>query len=184
MTGAWPSASVMSAPIARSGSATRAIGRPESEASPVRTDSNGCPAKTPISSRIVVPELPQSSGPRRRAERPAVDDEPALARHRLDLDAERAQTRERGLRVGGVGEADDLGAARRERGEDRRAVRERLVGRERDGPGESKGGRDGNGHGRGKATGHVSGGGAVVARSSQSRLRASTSVAAAPVPRR
>ena len=58
------------APIRRSGSATRRIGRRVSEASPTSSVSNGRPASRPISSRMVVPELPQSSGPRRRG-RPA-----------------------------------------------------------------------------------------------------------------
>ena len=51
------------APMRRSGSATRRIGRRVSEASPTSSVSNGRPASRPISSRIVVPELPQSSAP-------------------------------------------------------------------------------------------------------------------------
>ncbi len=58
--GAWPLVVSMRAPIAPSGSATRRIGRGESEASPVRTLAKSWPASRPASSRIVVPELPQS----------------------------------------------------------------------------------------------------------------------------
>ncbi len=56
----WPA---MLAPIARSGSATRAIGRPDSESSPTSVVAKRCPASKPHSNRIVVPELPQSTGP-------------------------------------------------------------------------------------------------------------------------
>ena len=50
----------MRAPMSLSGAATRSIGRWRSEASPVSSLSNGCPASSPISSRIPVPELPRS----------------------------------------------------------------------------------------------------------------------------
>ena len=56
-----PFAPSAAAPIAASGSSTRAIGRVRSESSPVSVVSNGSPAATPASSRIVVPLLPQSS---------------------------------------------------------------------------------------------------------------------------
>ncbi|OMP13274.1 hypothetical protein COLO4_01963 [Corchorus olitorius] len=46
------------APISRSGLATRFIGRLDSEASPVMVTSNGWPASRPESRRIEVPELP------------------------------------------------------------------------------------------------------------------------------
>jgi len=48
------------APIRRSGSAMRPIGRRRSDASPVISVQNGWPASTPESRRAVVPELPQS----------------------------------------------------------------------------------------------------------------------------
>ena len=54
-----PSASIF-APIRRSGSMMRPIGRFERDASPTSRLSKGCPASIPASSRIVVPELPQS----------------------------------------------------------------------------------------------------------------------------
>ena len=59
-SGGRPSAAVsISAPIRRSGSATRAIGRRVSDSSPVRQTSKGCAASRPASSRIEVPELPR-----------------------------------------------------------------------------------------------------------------------------
>ena len=48
------------APICVSGSITRFIGRLESEASPKSRLGKGWPASTPASSRMVVPEFPQS----------------------------------------------------------------------------------------------------------------------------
>ena len=54
---------VIRAPISVSGRMTRPIGRPESDASPVRRERKGCPASSPASRRIVVPELPQSMSP-------------------------------------------------------------------------------------------------------------------------
>ncbi len=50
-----------SAPMARSGSTTRAIGRRRSDASPSSVASQSLPASTPARRRMVVPELPQSS---------------------------------------------------------------------------------------------------------------------------
>ena len=38
----------------------RFIGREESDASPINRLRKGCPARTPASKRMVVPELPQS----------------------------------------------------------------------------------------------------------------------------
>ncbi len=56
----WPS---IRAPIARSGSVTRPIGRRRSEASPSSTADSGRPARSPATRRAVVPELPQSRVP-------------------------------------------------------------------------------------------------------------------------
>ena len=50
-------------PIFASGTATRSIGRALRDSSPISVVSNGWPASRPASSLIVVPELPQSSGP-------------------------------------------------------------------------------------------------------------------------
>jgi len=52
----------MLAPIRRSGSTTRPIGRRSNCFSPLSVVVNGCPANTPVNSRIVVPERTQSSG--------------------------------------------------------------------------------------------------------------------------
>ncbi len=72
-SGACPSVVVTAAPIARSGSATRSIGRADRLSSPTSTERNGAAASVPASSRIEVPELPQSSGPAASvsAERPS-----------------------------------------------------------------------------------------------------------------
>ena len=58
-----PGLAVMSAPIRASGSITRAIGRADREASPVKVAVRGWLATSPISSRVEVPELPMSSAP-------------------------------------------------------------------------------------------------------------------------
>ena len=55
-----PSRPSIRAPISRSGSTTRPMGRRAIEESPVSTVWNGRPARIPASSRIEVPELPQS----------------------------------------------------------------------------------------------------------------------------
>jgi len=55
----WP---VTRAPISRRGSATRSIGLPRSESSPVRVVVPESVAATPASRRIPVPELPRSTG--------------------------------------------------------------------------------------------------------------------------
>ena len=59
------------APIRRSGSMIRATGRPRNESSPSRVAVSGSPARSPLASRRLVPELPQSSvvGRRRAARR-------------------------------------------------------------------------------------------------------------------
>src|ERR1700730_2681226 len=63
-SGARPAAHEIDAHIIWSGSMIRAIGRDRKDASPVNVDSKFCPARIPASKRIVVPLLPQSSGPR------------------------------------------------------------------------------------------------------------------------
>ncbi len=63
-TGGRPLAPVAtSAPSSRSGLATRSIGRRESDASPISVAWICAPASSPVKSRMVVPELPQSRGP-------------------------------------------------------------------------------------------------------------------------
>ena len=62
--GSVPSARPSScAPMARNGATTRPIGRRASESSPVSTLKKGRPARRPLSRRMVVPELPQSTTP-------------------------------------------------------------------------------------------------------------------------
>ena len=51
-----------SPPIRRSGSATRSIGRAESDASPTSSNRPSWPARTPASRRMSVPAFPQSIG--------------------------------------------------------------------------------------------------------------------------
>ena len=48
----------------RSGSITRAMGRRESDSSPISSVVKACPASMPENMRMVEPELPQSSGAR------------------------------------------------------------------------------------------------------------------------
>ena len=62
-SGAWPSAVSTVAPISRSGSAIRSIGRALSDSSPTSSKRPSCPARIPGSRRMRVPALPQSSGP-------------------------------------------------------------------------------------------------------------------------
>ena len=58
-----PAAPVASAPIARSGSRTRVMGRRRSDSSPSNTWVPVTPATSPAPSRALVPELPQSRAP-------------------------------------------------------------------------------------------------------------------------
>jgi hypothetical protein len=62
-SGAQPSFDEMLAPIICRGSMIRCIGRERRESSPVKVEVKSCPAKIPATKRIVVPLLPQSSGP-------------------------------------------------------------------------------------------------------------------------
>jgi hypothetical protein len=59
--GRSPGAASMVAPMRMSGAMTRRIGRRDNEASPTSVVVNGWAATTPLSMRIVLPELPQSS---------------------------------------------------------------------------------------------------------------------------
>src|SRR5919108_385716 len=63
-TGGRPSRVWMRAPIICSGTATRSIGRRMSDSSPINVESKRCGASIPIMSRMAVPALPMSSGPR------------------------------------------------------------------------------------------------------------------------
>ena len=68
--GVPPFVVAMAAPMAASGSAMRRIGRAESDASPRSSLAKPCPASTPASRRMAVPELPRYRG-LRGARRPA-----------------------------------------------------------------------------------------------------------------
>ena len=70
VSGAQPLTASMRAPMRVSGSMTRFIGRPRSEASPVIVAVKGCAARMPASSRVVVPEFCASSVADGAASRP------------------------------------------------------------------------------------------------------------------
>src|ERR1700730_5429002 len=63
VSGARPSRDSILAPMVRSGSTTRAIGRRLSDASPSRVADTQLPASRPSNRRMVVPEFAQSSAP-------------------------------------------------------------------------------------------------------------------------
>ena len=115
------------APIRRSGSATRRIGRRVSEASPASSVSNGRPASSPISRRIVVPELPQSIGPAGavQAREPDALDPRLVAGEHAPRPARAAPPRSTGCRR--PGRARSPRPRRRQRAEQQRPVRDRLV---------------------------------------------------------
>ena len=111
-----------------SGSATRSIGRAESDASPTSSVSQANPATRPASRRMEVPEFPQSSGavgPVEPRPPPVDDDRPVVVT--LDPGAHRLDRGQRGGDVGAVGEPVDdrgpLGQGAQEHG----PVRDRLL---------------------------------------------------------
>ena len=61
-SGGRPPSDSIRAPIRSSGSMTLRIGRRDSDSSPVNADGNRWPARIPARRRMVVPELPASSG--------------------------------------------------------------------------------------------------------------------------
>ncbi len=110
------------APMRRSGSATRRIGRRVSDASPPRSVSNGRPASRPMSSRMVVPELPQSSAPAAAVQAREADALDArLVARQDDVDTQRAQRR--GGRQVVAAPAQARGPRRRRRRAPRTAAR-------------------------------------------------------------
>ena len=121
-------------PSRRSGSATRSTGRRRMLSSPSSVQRPPpCPASQPGSSRSSVPALPTSialarscapAQARRRGSRAR-----PVARTLLDLGAELRDGRERRGRVGGAQVVADPRLAVAHRGQQRRAVRDRLVGR-------------------------------------------------------
>ena len=116
------------APISASGSATRSIGRSESDSSPTSSVAQAKPATRPHSSRMEVPELPQSSGRagRCRRVRPPCSTSGAVV-GALDLDAHGLDRGERGGDVGAVGEPVHDRGALGQRGEQHGPVRDRLL---------------------------------------------------------
>ncbi len=92
-------------PIAVNGSAMRSIGRDDSELSPNNVVDPSSPATTPASSRIAVPEFPQSTGLAAAWRRPplTVTVAPSRVHRRAELDnrGERARARRRRRRARG-----------------------------------------------------------------------------------
>ena len=109
----------MRAPIAVSGSITRRIGRRRSDSSPVTVVRNGRPARSPASRRIVVPELPASSGTDgapQAVPAAAVDDDGVRRRASSIRTPRRAQARDRGRDVGAGRQAASTGVVPRRDG--------------------------------------------------------------------
>ena len=152
-----PARAVMRAPRLRRGVTMRPIGRRRSDPSPLSMDRNGKPASRPLRSRIVVPELPQSStsaASRRPARpRPRTITRPSP---RSSMSAPSARNASSvGARVGGVEEAVDGRLAGRDGVEEQRAVRNRLVAGHLDGAAQALGPRDGHAVGYDRVAHHV-----------------------------
>ena len=135
-SGAVPSAETSTvAPMARSGSATRRIGRRRSEASPSRVASMSAPAITPASRRMVVPELAQSSAligvSQAHAHAATVECE-AVRREVANPHATGAQARCGGEDICGGRRIADVAPALGKRSEDECPVTDRLVAGNRD----------------------------------------------------
>ena len=128
VTGARPPVVRTSAPIARSGSATRSIGRADRLSSPVRVASNAHGARTPASRRIVVPEFPHSTGPSGCPKRHSTL---SLEHDRCSVEVQPCSTwNRRPSRAGAAGcEAQASSAARSTRRRDRGQGPRRSTGR-------------------------------------------------------
>ncbi len=129
--------------MARSGFATRSIGRRISDASPTSTESNGCALSSPMNSRMAVPALPMSSvtpGALEPAQSDAVDDDFTRA-GTLHVHAEVRHGAHRRQAILAFEETGDVRPAFRQRPEHHGAVRDRLVARDGDFPGHALGGR-------------------------------------------
>ena len=115
------------------GSATRSMGRLESDSSPTSSVSQSNPATRPASRRMEVPELPQSSGAVGAVQAgPAAvhDDGPVVVA--LHAGPHRLHGGQRGGHVGAVGEPVDDRRALGQRAEQHGAVRDRLLARRAD----------------------------------------------------
>ena len=118
------------APMARSGSATRRIGRRRSEASPSRVASTSAPASAPARSRIVVPELAQSStlsGLRRLMPTPAPSSAYRVGWKVAHPHTACAEAGCSGKDIGCGRPVADIAAAAGQRSEDQRSMGDRLV---------------------------------------------------------
>ena len=118
------------APMSPRGSATRSMGRLDSDASPVSSVSQSNPATRPASRRMEVPEFPQSSGapgPVQAAPAAVDHDGPVVvALHAGPHGLHRGQ---RGGHVGPVGQPVDDRGALGQRAEQHGPVRDRLLAR-------------------------------------------------------
>ncbi len=116
------------APMRPSGSATRSIGRRESDSSPTSSVSHAKPATRPARRRMEVPELPQSSAPSARCSRarpPWSTMRPVLAA--LHAGAHGLDRSQRRRNVGAVREPADDGGAFGQRSQQHGPVRDRLL---------------------------------------------------------
>ncbi len=129
-----PACSVKRAPIRASGTVTRRIGRRRSEASPVSVAAKRCPASRPSSSRVVVPELPQSRvAPAGAGGHGPTTDDDARGAERRDLGAELAQHPGAAPRIERGQRAAHVTLSPGQRGEQQRAMGDALVARDADG---------------------------------------------------
>ena len=129
MSGRCPSVVSIRAPIRRSGSATRSIGRAESDSSPVSVklpvlEGEQSDDQARERAGVAAVDLGADCRPRRPAPC-TTSSSPSL----VDLDAERAHGGERRQGVAGAPEAADARLAVRDGAEEQRAVRDRLVAR-------------------------------------------------------
>ena len=133
--GRSPGPAVTAAPIWVSGPMIRRIGRRDSEASPIKVDKNGWAATTPASIRIVLPELPQSSGAdaarRPRRPRPSMvtsgGSSPARAGVRETMAPSCADAGERRRAIGAGRVVGNGGSAVGDGGQESVTMRDRFV---------------------------------------------------------
>src|SRR6185437_2557522 len=117
----------ISAPICRSGSITRRIGRRLRDLSPVSSELKLCPASAPANNRIVVPLFPASSAFRGAFHPQSFsfdDNAPSLL---LDFHSQPAQARERARAIRRPGKIENLAAPLGQRCQNRISVRNGFV---------------------------------------------------------